>query len=116
MDKSCKTCDHFVDVGHSLGVCRRYPVFQNRSPNERCGEFTPIDYGDPLPEMLALPVVEKPQTLGEMMGYPKVSLKDAEKAFDEAYEEMKPKRRGRPKKEVLSENPITGEVKVLNAD
>ena len=57
-EKHCKACDHFLDVGHSLGVCRRYPVFQNRSPNERCGEFTPIDYGAPVPEMLALPVVE----------------------------------------------------------
>jgi hypothetical protein len=57
-EKNCKACDHFVDVGHSLGVCRRYPVFQNRSPNERCGEFTPIDYGPAVPEMLALPVKE----------------------------------------------------------
>lgn len=59
--KNCKACDHFQDIGHSLGVCRRYPVYQNRSPNERCGEFTPIAYADPVPEMLALPVVELPE-------------------------------------------------------
>jgi hypothetical protein len=55
---NCKACDHFFDMGHTLGVCRRYPTFQNRSPNERCGEFTPIPYGEPMPEMLALPVIE----------------------------------------------------------
>lgn len=57
-EKHCKSCDHFVDVGHSLGICRRFPVFQNRSLNERCGEYTPISYGEPVPEMLALPVIE----------------------------------------------------------
>ena len=61
MDKSCKACDHFVDVGHQLGVCRRYPTYQNRGPNERCGEFTPIPYAEPVPEMLALPVLEMPE-------------------------------------------------------
>ena len=58
MDKSCKTCDHFVDSGHTIGTCRRYPQFQTRSPNEWCGEFTPAPYAEPVPEMLALPVVE----------------------------------------------------------
>jgi hypothetical protein len=59
MDKrNCKACDHFQDVGHSLGVCRRYPTFQNRSPNERCGEFTPLPYAEAVPDMLALPVRE----------------------------------------------------------
>ena len=58
MDKSCKACDHFQDIGHSLGICRRYPVYQNRGPNERCGEFTPIPYANPVPEMLALPVMQ----------------------------------------------------------
>jgi hypothetical protein len=58
-EKNCKACDHFVDVGHQLGVCRRYPTYQNRGPNERCGEFTPIPYAEP--EMLALPVIEMPE-------------------------------------------------------
>jgi hypothetical protein len=56
--RNCKACDHFFDLGHSLGVCRRYPTFQNRSPNERCGEFTPVPYAEPVPDMLALPVRE----------------------------------------------------------
>lgn len=56
--KNCKACDHFVDSGHTIGTCRRYPQFQTRSPNEWCGEFTPAPYAEPVPEMLALPVVE----------------------------------------------------------
>lgn len=56
--RNCRACDHFQDVGHSLGVCRRYPTFQNRSPNERCGEFTPLPYAEAVPDMLALPVRE----------------------------------------------------------
>ena len=39
MAESCKICKHFVDSGHNVGTCRRYPHFQNRSPNEVCGEF-----------------------------------------------------------------------------
>ena len=58
--KNCKACDHFVDSGHAMGTCRRYPAYQNRSPNERCGEFTPVPYGEPVPNMLALPVVDTP--------------------------------------------------------
>lgn len=54
--RNCKACDHFVDSGHSMGTCRRYPTFQNRSPNERCGEFALAQYGEAVPEMLALPV------------------------------------------------------------
>ena len=59
-NRNCKACDHFFDAGHTLGLCRRYPTFQNRSHNERCGEFTPIPYADPVPEMLALPVLDVP--------------------------------------------------------
>jgi len=55
-EKNCKACDHFVDSGHSMGTCRRYPTYQHRSPMERCGEFTPVPYADPVPDMLALPV------------------------------------------------------------
>ena len=56
--KNCKACDHFVDSGQAIGTCRRFPTFQTRSPNEWCGEFTPVAYADPVPEMLALPVRE----------------------------------------------------------
>ena len=54
----CKACNHFVDGNQAIGTCRRYPLFQTRSPNEWCGEFSAIEYGDPQPEMLALPVVD----------------------------------------------------------
>ena len=40
MAESCKICKHFLDSGHNVGTCRRYPIFQNRSPNELCGEFS----------------------------------------------------------------------------
>jgi len=57
-ERNCKACDHFLDSGHSVGTCRRYPIYQNRSPSERCGEFLFVPYEDAVPEMLALPVRE----------------------------------------------------------
>lgn len=70
-EKNCKACDHFVDSGHSMGTCRRYPQYKNRSPNERCGEFLAIEYGEPVLDMLALPVLsELPKRKGRP---PKVS-------------------------------------------
>lgn len=39
-DDYCRGCRHFHDTGHSIGTCRRFPQFQNRSPNEVCGEFS----------------------------------------------------------------------------
>lgn len=58
LERNCKSCDHFVDSGHSVGTCRRFPIYQNRSPSERCGEFAPVPYAEAVPEMLALPVRE----------------------------------------------------------
>jgi len=81
--KNCKACDYFVDKGHSIGICQRYPQYQSRSPNERCGEFLPLSYTEAVPDMLALPVREMMPT-----------LKQAEKEFDKAYDEhIKPKRK-----------------------
>jgi len=56
-DKDCKDCRHYYDNGSILGLCRRYPTYQNRSPQETCGEFlvkavaelTPEPFGDFLP-------------------------------------------------------------------
>lgn len=58
--KNCRSCDHFFDSGHAIGLCRRFPQYQNRSPNEKCGEFFAIGYGNAVPDMLALPVVNLP--------------------------------------------------------
>ena len=52
-DTYCRDCRHYHDNGSILGLCRRYPLYQNRSPNETCGEFsvkavaevTPVDAG-----------------------------------------------------------------------
>ena len=73
--KNCKLCDHFCDSGHTIGTCRRYPMFQTRSPNEWCGEFTPVPYAEAVPEMLALPVREM------------TTMAQVNEAFDKAYEE-----------------------------
>lgn len=56
--KKCISCDHFLDSGHNMGLCRRYPTYQSRSPNERCGEFAPVPYLEPVHDMLALPIRE----------------------------------------------------------
>jgi hypothetical protein len=64
MDK-CIDCKHYHDNNSILGLCRRYPTYQNRSPQETCGEykgkavaeFTPEITGDFLP-------VEKPKRMG----------------------------------------------------
>ena len=53
----CKDCKHYHDNGSILGLCRRYPTYQNRSPQETCGEFkgkavavSPEQSGDFLPK------------------------------------------------------------------
>ena len=54
----CRDCRHYHDTNSILGLCRRYPTYQNRSPQEICGEFsvkavaelTPVNAGDFLPE------------------------------------------------------------------
>jgi len=64
-DEHCRDCRHYYDNGSILGLCRRYPTYQNRSPQETCGEFsvkavaelTPEPSGDFLP-------VEKPKRMG----------------------------------------------------
>ena len=48
----CNTCLFYMDVGGPIGVCRRFPQFQNRSKMEWCGEHSGL---------LKLPVVEKQQ-------------------------------------------------------
>ena len=35
----CKDCKHYFDTNSILGLCRRFPLYQNRSPQEWCGEF-----------------------------------------------------------------------------
>jgi len=54
----CKDCRHYSDTNSILGLCRRYPTYQNRSPQETCGEYkgkavaelTPEPSGDFLPK------------------------------------------------------------------
>lgn len=61
----CRECKHYYDTNSILGLCRRFPLYQNRSPQEWCGEFkakavaklTPEPSGDFLP-------VKKPKRMG----------------------------------------------------
>ena len=54
----CKDCKNYSDTNSILGLCRRFPTYQNRSPQEWCGEFsskavaelTPEPSGDFLPK------------------------------------------------------------------
>jgi hypothetical protein len=73
-----------------LGLCRRYPTYQNRSPQETCGEYkgkavaklTPEPSGDFLP--LAYTEVNK----------------------------LKPKRMGRPPKKTMVSNAPFADIEV----
>ena len=39
----CKTCRYFSQEGfREMGVCKRYPTFQNRNSTDWCGEHNPI--------------------------------------------------------------------------
>ena len=55
----CKECKFYLDNNAILGLCRRYPTYQNRSPQEWCGEFkavaTPEPTGDFLPKRMGRP-------------------------------------------------------------
>ena len=74
--RHCKACEYFVDTGHPVGTCQRFPQYQSRSPNERCGEFVAIAYAEAVPEMLALPVREMTEEKPKRKGRP------PKKAFD----------------------------------
>ena len=52
---NCSCCRFFqTALGDRIGVCRRFPSFQNRAHTEWCGEFATKD-------VIALPVVNLPQ-------------------------------------------------------
>lgn len=78
-DVNCKSCRFYSLNGNVLGLCRRFPEYQHKSENEWCGEFAP--------KMIALPVVDPPQTDRITMILPENNAT------------VEVKRRGRPKKE-----------------
>ena len=56
----CKECKFYLDNNSILGLCRRYPTYQNRSPQEWCGEYKgvaipPEPTGDFLPKRMGRP-------------------------------------------------------------
>ena len=64
-DSNCRVCRHFLDLNQAIGICRRFPQYQNRSPNEVCGEFAEKPFLPPTTggvfSMMNLPVVDIPQ-------------------------------------------------------
>ena len=77
--EDCSCCRFFQTAfGDRIGLCRRYPSFQNRSHTEWCGEFA-------TKQVIALPVVDlpqithyedKPQELMRKPGRPKKEVKN----------------------------------------
>jgi hypothetical protein len=39
---NCSSCRFFNDIGGPIGLCRRFPLFQNKSKNDWCGEFATV--------------------------------------------------------------------------
>ena len=73
----CKTCRYFSQEGfREMGVCKRYPVFQNRNSTDWCGEHNQI-----LATTITLPKVDL--ELGVVM--------------NPAIDQTEKKKRGRPK-------------------
>ena len=79
----CRDCRHYCDTNSILGLCRRYPTYQNRSPQETCGEYK----GKAVAELT-------PESSGDFLP----TLEQATAAFDKEYAKLKPKRMGRPPK------------------
>ena len=46
----CRDCKNYLDTNSILGLCRRFPTYQNRSPQEWCGEFSSIAVAEITPE------------------------------------------------------------------
>ena len=65
LDGNCRGCKYFLDVQQNVGTCRRFPVYQNRSPNEGCGEFFAIAVAKVSPEIVGtfLPVREQAEII-----------------------------------------------------
>ena len=41
MEGICKECLHYGQELPGLRICKRYPVYQDHSPEDTCGEFKP---------------------------------------------------------------------------
>jgi hypothetical protein len=46
----CRDCKNYLDTNSILGLCRRFPLYQNRSPQEWCGEFSSNAVAELTPE------------------------------------------------------------------
>ena len=60
----CKECKFYLDNNAILGLCRRFPVYQNRSPQETCGEYKGKAVAELTPELSGDFLPEKPKRMG----------------------------------------------------
>jgi len=77
----CKDCKHYLDNNSILGLCRRFPTYQNRSPQEWCGEFfaKAVAEVSPAGDFLPLAYTEVNKLKPKRMGRPpKVKTEVAE--------------------------------------
>lgn len=86
MDK-CLNCAYFLSQENDfIGLCRRYPTYQNRHSSEWCGEFVIVP-PNPVFEALVQDI--------------EIAVEDAKEKRKKVIEEagkVEPKPKGRPKK------------------
>jgi hypothetical protein len=83
----CSSCIYFQSTGNDfIGVCRRFPTYQNRHSSEWCGEF----------------VIVPPNPVFEAMVQDiEIAVEDAKEKRKKVIEEagkVEPKPKGRPRK------------------
>ena len=69
---NCTGCKHFQDHGQ-MGVCRRYPTYQNRHHTEICGEFSALPIVPVEQEFTITMHDAAPDVVKKQRGRPKVA-------------------------------------------
>jgi len=88
--ESCNSCIYFLNKENDfIGLCRRFPTFQNRHGSEWCGEFVIVP-PNPVFETMIQDIEIAIET----------DPKEKRKRIMEEAGKLEPKPRGRPKKVV----------------
>lgn len=88
--ESCNSCIYFLSQENDfIGLCRRFPTFQNRHGTEWCGEFVIVP-PNPVFETMIQDIEIAIET----------DPKEKRKRIMEEAGKLEPKPRGRPKKVV----------------
>ena len=86
----CNSCIYFqIEENDFMGVCRRFPTYQNRHGTEWCGEFVIVP-----PNPVFETMVQDIEIATEIVENPKEKRR---KVIEEAGK-VEPKPKGRPKK------------------